>query len=37
MTLAQNLQADDHDNLHGHMVTGMTVIGDEKAHGSRRS
>ncbi len=39
MTLAQNLQADDHGNSQGRMVAGVTVIGDEKAHGSnlRRS
>jgi hypothetical protein len=39
MTLAQNLQADDHGNSQGRMVAGVTVVGDEKAHGSnlRRS
>ena len=39
MTLAQNLQDDDHDNSQGRMVAGVTVVGDEKAHGSnlRRS
>ena len=34
MTLAQNFQADDHDNSQGHMVADVTVIGAEKAHES---
>ena len=35
MTLAQNLQADDHGNSQGRMVADVTVIGDEKTHGSK--
>jgi len=31
MTLAQNLQADDHGNPQGHMVADVTVAGVEKA------
>ena len=31
MTLAQNLQADDHGNPQGHMVADVTVAGAEKA------
>ena len=34
MTLAQNLQADDHGNPQGHMVADVAVIGDEQAHES---